>query len=387
MSGWPWMKGIEVAIAEPLIKIPSPASSVGGQAPNDDGNNADDYDNDDDLVAGLVEEIKIDEEPEDEPTEENKKYVSSETQIDTRPVVKDLIQRHRSSIDELKTLVISHPLFDPTKHDDLWLLRFLLSHKDNVDRAYQAVKTTWKYRHDRKLDDVDVRFTPPTHVSVKHPKHHHQQHQQMQPEVEEQQDSTLPQPSASSGLQLFMEGAGVGSNGITLVVPDTKKRYGTIFYFNLVGIDTHGLALLSDEDWIAGMSTINEYSFQWLDYITRTTGRLTKAVHIVDISNVGFNMYNMTTQTKYTTAAKKLQDCYPQAVKAYLVCGAPYWIEAPWRALKPLLPERVISKLDFINPQLYEEDKLRLLEFVPESQLPVRFGGTCSIWPPPSITE
>ena len=58
---------------------------------------------------------------------------------DVRPAVKDLIAKHRVSIDKVKTMLEPNPLFDPSKkHDDLWILRFCLSHKNKPKGAAKA---------------------------------------------------------------------------------------------------------------------------------------------------------------------------------------------------------------------------------------------------------
>lgn len=272
---------------------------------------------------------------------------------DRRPPVKEMISEYRDLIDTVQKELSENDLYDQAKHDDLWILRFLLSHKKNTERALEAAKSTLIFRQKRSLDSKDIRFTPP-------------------------QDRDKVQDNEP--FHRFMDG-GVGLDGVTEVVPD-KKRGGSIFYFNISSIDTHKLAEVDAEDWMIGMNYVNEWSFQWLDYITRTTGRLTKSVHIVNVEGIYFSMYNMTTQTKYTNAAHAMQDCYPQAVQAYLVCHAPIWIEGPWKLLKPLLPTRVVEKLDFLNPKKYEEDLDRLLQFVSKEYLPSRFGGEYEQWPP-----
>ena len=299
MSGWPWMKNEQVAIADTCI---------------DDA---------------------------DDEFEER------------RPSVKELISQNRLLIDDVKSELCNHELYDETKHDDLWILRFLLSHKKDKRRALAAAEATLVYRKIHSLDERDVRAFPPQH-----------------------RDQIL---NNESFHRLFEEG--IGEDSITVVVPD-KKRCGVVIYFNVSSIDTHALANVEQEDWLRGMTYVNEFQFQWLDYLTRTTGRLTKSTHIVDVAGIYFSMFNMTTQRKYTSATRAMQDCYPQAVQAYLVCHAPVWIEGPWRYLKPLLPSRVVEKLDFLNPRQYDEDLKRLLQYVPKALLPERFGGENQPWPP-----
>lgn len=77
MTSWPWMKGMTVALTDPPIPPVCPE--------------------------------------------------------DDRKAVKDLITEYRAKIDKLRTALEDHPLFDyDNKHDDLWLLRFYLSHKKSA---------------------------------------------------------------------------------------------------------------------------------------------------------------------------------------------------------------------------------------------------------------
>jgi len=278
---------------------------------------------------------------------------------DRRPSVKQLIDENRELIDQVESQLLQNELYDVSKHDDLWILRFLLSHEKNTPRALEAAEATLRFRKTHKLDSIDIRAFPP------------QERDQVKNEA----------------FQHFMN-SGIGTDAFTLVVPN-KRKLGVVFCFNITSFDTHKLGTLDPEDWMAAMIYVNEYSFQWLDYITRTTGRLTKAVHLIDVADVTWSMYDLTTQTKYTNATKIMKDFYPQAVQAYLVCHAPYWIETPWKLLKPLLPTRVVAKLDFLNPDV-DADRERLQDFVPTEFLPERFGGEYKPWPPkfpPPLSE
>lgn len=79
---------------------------------------------------------------------------------DARPSVKDLIEDHRKTICEIKSDLEKDPLYSPHKHDDLWILRFVLSHKSNSKVATQAAKTTLLFRQEHKLDEEDIRAFP-----------------------------------------------------------------------------------------------------------------------------------------------------------------------------------------------------------------------------------
>ena len=81
MTSWPWMQGFDVAIADPI-----------------------------------------------EPVNEH----------DDRVSVKDLIKEHREKIDKIREGIQDDPLYDPTRHDDLWIVRFWLSHKKSKHEIGRA---------------------------------------------------------------------------------------------------------------------------------------------------------------------------------------------------------------------------------------------------------
>ena len=82
------------------------------------------------------------------------------TKFDKRPSVKFLIEENCQSIDEVKRDLQTDPLYDTNKHDDLWILRFLMSHKKKPKAAAKAAKTTLVVRKEQNLDEGDIRAYP-----------------------------------------------------------------------------------------------------------------------------------------------------------------------------------------------------------------------------------
>jgi hypothetical protein len=80
--------------------------------------------------------------------------------MDDRPALVDVIAAHRTKIDQVAADLATDPLFRPSKHDDLWIVRFLLSHK-NVKSATKAAHSTLQFRAQHKLDETDIRYSPP----------------------------------------------------------------------------------------------------------------------------------------------------------------------------------------------------------------------------------
>jgi hypothetical protein len=84
------------------------------------------------------------------------------TARDDRPSVKDLIAEYRSLIDQVRDELHSDPLFNASKHDDLWILRFLLSHKKKIKLSVKAAKSTLAFRDEHQLDAKDIRYLSPS---------------------------------------------------------------------------------------------------------------------------------------------------------------------------------------------------------------------------------
>lgn len=197
---------------------------------------------------------------------------------DPRPVVSDLIEEHRELIDIMVEALSNgssddedgasdKSLFDhANKHDDLWCLRFLLSHKKNLDKAVAAARTTLKFRHEHNLDERDLR-------------------NEAAPQYPEKVVN-------NEAFRRFMA-SGVADGSIVYTIPD-PKRAGVVTYINIGCLDTHGLAQVALQDWVAALIYVNEWNYQWLDYITRTTGRLTKSIRIVDVSTSRLQQFDKT---------------------------------------------------------------------------------------------
>lgn len=118
---------------------------------------------------------------------------------DDRPSVKDLIEENREHIDKLKAEIAEDSHYNPTKHDDLWLLRFLLSHKKKLTPSVKAARTTLAFRHEHRLDAEDLRDYPMDRTTVKCP----------------------PGSIILEDLKAFMRN--VAENSITYGIPDPRR--------------------------------------------------------------------------------------------------------------------------------------------------------------------
>ena len=292
MTSWPWMKGVDVVLADPIDPV-----------------NA----------------------------------------FDSRPAVRDLLVKHREDVDQVKAAIENNALFDETKHDDLWILRFVLSHKKKLKDAIKAARYTLSFRDEHKLDATDIRFHPPGSQALS--------------------EETRKYFSFCS------------ENTLTMTLPDPKR--GVVGFLDFSGIHQNDLVKnLDTGDWLPTFVYIAEWTHQWLDYITRTTGRLTKSIRMVDLQDTKLSSNNNECNKRDAEAMATTEDLYPQLLQTLFICHAPVWIQIPWRILRPFMPKRLVSKMDFIYPDKKERERKRLYDYVDEKHLPARFGGKNEEWPP-----
>jgi CRAL/TRIO domain len=270
------------------------------------------------------------------------------TALDDRPSVVDLISEHRSSIDQVRTELETDPLYSPSKHDDLWILRFLLSHNMRVKLAVKKAKYTLAFRKEHQLDRQDIRYA--------------------------ERYSGFAGESCTRYMKYCAKDAA------TFVIPDGQR--GVMEIICLGGMDHHSLVKNLDEsDWLPIFLFSSEWTHQWLDYITRTTGRLTKSIRIVDMSGVTMQGISIENSRREGKVMAVMEDCYPQMLQSMFLCHAPVWVQMPWRLICPILPKRVVSKIDFVDPVKSASDRKRLLRYVSLEHLPVRYGGEYEEWP------
>jgi hypothetical protein len=291
MSSWPWMTGFSQAIADPIPPI-------------------DEYDN--------------------------------------RPSVKGIIEGNRKLIDEVKKDLKNDALYDETKHDDLWILRFLLSHKKNPKVSLQAAKSTLLFRKERNLDEKDIRFCP------------------------------MGKSCEDKSVQLYESCC--ADDATQFVVPNTNR--GVVAFLDLSGMHQHEILKNVDKaSLLSSYCYINEWSFQWVDYVSRTTGRLTKSVRLIDLAKFSLSDLSYENLHRDGEVMGIMEDCYPQLLQSLFICNPPAWIHIPWKICRIIMPKRVLSKMDFIAPARNKKERKRLFPYISEENLPVRYGGKHEPWP------
>lgn len=271
---------------------------------------------------------------------------------DRRPFVKDLIQKHEHKIKEVRDSIQCEPYYEQDRYDDLWVLRFLLSHKGKVKQAIKAAKKTIVFRYDRRLNELgDIRYTlNNANLDNLHPIHR-----------------KYLQEYCSDHFALMH------------TLPD-MDRGAIIQYYIPSKVNMKKLAeQMSQDDLTTLYTLLTEATYQILDAVTRESGRLTLLLRVVDLSDLKMNQKYNKMEAK---AAAIFEDSYPQLVGSLLIVNPPSWFYSFWRMFKFLLPSRLKEKINFASPLKNPSDTKLFLKYLSEDNLPKRYGGKSDVWPP-----
>mmetsp|Transcript_11100 Transcript_11100/g.26667 ORF Transcript_11100/g.26667 Transcript_11100/m.26667 type:complete len:312 (-) Transcript_11100:52-987(-) len=287
---------------------------------------------------------------------------------DERPLIKDLLEQHAASIEDVRRRILSDetvgkPLWDAKRYDDIWILRYVLSHKENCESATMAALKTMKMRDELNWNEElgDIRHRIKNFGFGK-------------------DDSVESLPS----YELYNRY--IGKNSIVVSHPDPDR--GVVAYLDFSNADFEGMAAnMSDEQLKEQLLHINEAIYQILDEATRRTGKLTKLTGIFDLSNFSFHKLNYKLFKRDAAVQKQVENYHPQLVGKIHMFNPPGWFNAVWMILRPFFPSRVFEKLDVVSTSASQKLHENFLNDVSEENLPERFGGKNKAWPLPSIAE
>jgi CRAL/TRIO domain len=288
MTSWIWMKGINIAIADP------------------------------------IEPVCLD---------------------DDRQSVKGLIEEHWDKINEIREGIVNHVYYDSNKHDDLWIVRFYLSQK-SIKKAIACANYTLNFRNEHRLDEIDIRAIAPQQVQ--------------------------------SGIVYEFLNCFKYNDAMIYTHPHPQR--GVVCFFKLSSIDQHNVVTtLSEEKWLPMFVYCSEWTFQWLDYVTRTTGRLTKSIRFIDVKGFTFSSFSRECSKRDGKVMKIMEDCYPQLLGSIFTINVPFFIDTIWNLYKLVLPKRVVDKFNIIKPFERENDRKKLLRYISENDVPDYVGGNTTI--------
>lgn len=266
---------------------------------------------------------------------------------DVRVAVHDVIRDHQEQIDAVRAGIEKDPLYEKNKHDDLWIVRFVLSHKKKIKPAIAAAKETLLFRHEHDLDAHDIRSFAP--------------HTVKEGRVKEYWDVRCP------------------GNALILTLPDPQR--GVVTFIDVGCLVPGASDQLSYDTWEYAYIYSMEWTHQWVDYITRTTGRLTRSIRIVNMKSFQLSSYNRKDMKFDAKVMAKTENCYPQLLESIQGCNVPAVVHGIWALVRAILPKRAVEKFDIMNPKENKRERESLYRHISADHLPVEHGGLNTVSP------
>ncbi len=307
---------------------------------------------------------------------------------DDRPLISDLLKEYGPAIEAVRENLKSNQNFQlnngtsgcsasasasassststsspsSPRYDDIWILRYLLSHQKNVQNASKAALATMRFREEHKLNDqcLDVSSMIPNFNQSR--EHIH---------------------SSFYGIRDNMK----SRDAIYTSQPDLNR--GVLTIFTLKNLDLKKMDEDMSDDDMRYMSLMNkEAVYRILDAVTRKTGRLTRQMKILDLDGFTLKMVSMSYLKRDGRASKSVEDYYPQLLGTTYVVNAPSWIGQVWNTIRPLFPKRFVDKVHIFGKKEKKANILKkLLRYISEEDLPDRYGGKNESWPLPHISD
>jgi hypothetical protein len=256
--------------------------------------------------------------------------------------IQALIRTHGILIAALRKLVVNEPLYSAREHDDLSLLRFLLSHSLSVERAARAFRTALEWRAAHGVDAIAAELR----AGLRQPDFPHYARVQQ-------------------GMPFHLLGfeTGVEQPVMYISVPELK----------IPQMMRDGLTA---DQYVLYNRYLTEHIWQTVDAAQRRTGRLVKLVRVIDARDMSLRHVSMKFFNAVAAAARGAEDVYPQMIGGFFLCNTgsamKFFFE---HTIRPLLPSRVVGKTAFYEPLLQPADLEALLGWLPRERLPIAVGG------------
>ena len=264
-------------------------------------------------------------------------------------IIADLLARHAGAVAAVRAAMPSASAhYDAARHDELWCLRFLLSHKLEPSRAVAAMAASLELRHSMGLDEVGV------HVRTWPP------------------ERWPAWDAFCECLPLF---------GVYTHWPNPDG--GLVHLCRAPEVDLRALAARIDKlEYFLKYAV--EWNFQLLDDASRRTGRILKITRIFDAP--GFSprrQLSLAAVRKLTALSARWESLYPQLLGVQLFCHVPKVLRGLLdHVVVPLFPAKLTEKTRVIAPRERPDDRAALLAWIGDGGrewLPRYLGGDAEL--------
>jgi hypothetical protein len=254
-----------------------------------------------------------------------------------------LIKLHAGEIEKLRKLAQPLDKFNPKEHDDIFLLRYILSNK-SAAASIEAVKFCIEYRSEPKnkfwFDKCAAGDALPMIDAL-----------------------------AKRGLNVmgFHTVPALDGGPVQLV------RQGAVDFEPLLDIWT-------DEEMIRWTSMQKEVAWQQCDRVTRETGRLVKLIVVNDFKGTPFRKPPSRWMNAFSESSKVAEKIYPQLVETTVMVNTPSWFKWVFSFIKLFLSKRTLEKFKACKGDIENGDILEcpyIRTHIAVESTPSYLGGRC----------
>jgi len=241
-----------------------------------------------------------------------------------------VIQGH--TLEKFRKEIQDEGYFDPARHDDAALLRFLRARKFDLAATKTMFIDCEKWRKEFGVEDIAKNFEFPEKekVNTYYPQFYHKMDKEGQPVYIEQ-----------------------------LGKLDLKALYAITTEDRLLKQFVHENEVFTNERLQACAAEVGH--------------PVETSCTILDLSGVGLaQFYRVKDYVSKTSSIG--QNRYPERMGKFYIINAPYLFSTVWALIKPWLDEVTVAKIQILGSGY----KTALLAQIPEENLPKEFGGKCS---------
>jgi len=316
---------------------------------------------------------------------------ASDSVHDERPLISDLLHQYATEIESVRNKIKDEDLYQQDaayigrrRYDDLWILRYILSHgkQGDLEAAANAAIETMIFREEKNLnnhdEDSDLRYRMQNVGDTHDTELFHSMFS----------SATTTTTTAATATATPLPGwkklnECCGEHALMMIQPDLNR--GPILIFEMKTFNQNVVyELFSPEELLESNIYTNECIFQVVDEVTRRTGKLTKYCKIINCADAQLSNINRQYLQADAAVSKQLENMYPQLVGTVLIVNSPSWISLIWSFMAMIMPQRVVSKIDILPPihSTAEEKYLEpFLKYISQEHLPEKLGGMNTQWP------
>lgn len=257
--------------------------------------------------------------------------------------VSKLMKKHSELLEQFKEMIpkeYKDRELEGVIVDDIFYLRFVLSHLDDLPAALEALIFTYDYRTS---------------------------HAEMFARRRRGEKTSVEEFLLKYNIQAYHKSTHDG--GPVLIL-----RNGMVDFKAL-------MPALDPEDMISYSLLQREDGFVLADQVTRETGRLVKLVIVQDMKCAGFVMPDRKMMSSIGEASKMSEKMYPQLLGRFVIVNPPGWMKMAMKLFRPFMSAKTLAKMSICEGTGLDEHEISQCpfagaEFEPAS-VPTFLGGTC----------